>query len=146
VNACKTVLRQAEEIRKQTANQLIMLADTITSGGLDYYTKKDTHLGSADPGGLFNDGTSPHPGITKQLEAELAGDGRRLNDSNADVKQALGNISKIGGYGGQIGGIMGGIEGVKKSEDLFQTAKNVGNLAGTVGPVIETLGLLVFAE
>jgi hypothetical protein len=146
VEAAKTVLRQADDLRKQTANQLILQAEMITSGGLDYYTKKDVHLGSADPGGLFNDGTSPDPAITKQLEAELADDGRRLKDSPADVRAALGNLSKVGGYGGQIGAVMGGLEGVKKSETLFQTTKNVGNLSGVVGPVLETIGLLVFAE
>lgn len=146
VAACMKVLRQAEALRKQTASQLLMLAQSITSGGLDYYTKKDTHPGSADPDGLFNDGTSPHAAITRQLEKELADDGKRLKDSPADVKEALGSISKIGEYGGKIGGIMGGIEGVQKSKGLFETTKNVGNLAGAVGPVLQTLGLLVFAE
>lgn len=146
VTACKKVLRQAESIRRKTASQLIVLAETIASGGLDYYTKKDNKQGSADPGGLFSGSGARHKQITNQLEAELADDGKRLKDSPEDLKTALSGISKVGGYGGQIGGIVGGIESVQKSKDLFETTKNVGNLAGVVGPALETLGLLVFAE
>lgn len=142
LRTCTKVLRQAEDLRKTTATQILVLAQTIKSGGIDYYLKNDTHPGSADPGGLFNDGISPHAGFAKDLQAELAADGERLKNASADVKTALDRIGEMGTYGGQVSGVIGGVQELRKAEDLLGKVKETGSLADKLLPLLMHLGKL----
>jgi uncharacterized protein YukE len=144
------IVTTANKYRDEAAAELDVLAEMIATGGLEYYTKRDLLPNSRDHGGILNSyqlgGDDGATAATQNLEDALAADGRALDYSSPDVKNAMNDLTLVSGkYAPMLGDLASGVKGVRDATDLLGRVQSVGSLAGTLTTDFEALAELAGA-